>query len=155
MTREEAEREIRDNFSEVWAKGIIKALEEQRCTPDCKVCEAFFEQSMHPATEQEIESTNNYVKKISKPTGLFFDELVDEIDYVQEHPKVKAKLRLCDDCISRQEVLCQLNTLIVHLDGYHQNNHAINNAMAEVMSLPSVTPSCEEREKGECPYYAG
>ena len=27
-----------------------------------------------------------------------------------------------DDCISRQEVLCQLNTLIVHLDGYHQNH---------------------------------
>ena len=26
MTREEAEKEIRDNFTEVWADGIIKAL---------------------------------------------------------------------------------------------------------------------------------
>jgi len=27
MTREQAEKEIRDNFTEVWADGIIKALE--------------------------------------------------------------------------------------------------------------------------------
>jgi hypothetical protein len=29
MTREEAEKEIRDNFNKVWADGIIKALEQE------------------------------------------------------------------------------------------------------------------------------
>ena len=29
MTREQAEKEIRDNFTEVWANGIIKALEQE------------------------------------------------------------------------------------------------------------------------------
>lgn len=35
MTREEAEKEIRDTFTEVWADGIIKALEQEpieKCT---------------------------------------------------------------------------------------------------------------------------
>ena len=31
MTREQAEKEIRDNFTEVWADGIIKALEQEPC----------------------------------------------------------------------------------------------------------------------------
>ena len=29
MTREQAEKEIRDTFTEVWANGIIKALEQE------------------------------------------------------------------------------------------------------------------------------
>ena len=29
MTREEAKKEIRDTFTEVWADGIIKALEQE------------------------------------------------------------------------------------------------------------------------------
>lgn len=29
MTREQAEKEIRDTFTEVWADGIIKALEQE------------------------------------------------------------------------------------------------------------------------------
>ena len=29
MTREQAEKEIRDNFTEVWANEIIKALEQE------------------------------------------------------------------------------------------------------------------------------
>lgn len=32
MTREQAEKEIRDNFTEVWADGIIKALEQKNIT---------------------------------------------------------------------------------------------------------------------------
>ena len=65
------------------------------------------------------------------------DEVAEAIDMAFK----ALEQQTADDCISRQEVLCQLNTLIVHLDGYHQNNQAINNAMAEVMNLPSVTPS--------------
>jgi hypothetical protein len=30
MTREQAEKEIRDNFTEIWADGIIKALEPRK-----------------------------------------------------------------------------------------------------------------------------
>ena len=29
MTKEQAEKEIRDNFMKVWADGIIKALEQE------------------------------------------------------------------------------------------------------------------------------
>lgn len=33
----------------------IQSLYQQPCTPECKVCEAFFQQSMRPATEEEGE----------------------------------------------------------------------------------------------------
>ena len=56
----------------------------------------------------------------------------------------------CEDAVSREAVLGL----------FAQNADAIrpySNTWEEVKALPSVNPQpiCEEREKGECPYYAG
>lgn len=55
-----------------------------------------------------------------------------------------------NDCVSRQAVLGL----------FAQNADAVrpySKTWEEVKALPSVNPQpiCEEREKGECPYYAG
>ena len=56
----------------------------------------------------------------------------------------------CEDAVSRAAVL----------DIFADNADATrpySTAWEEVKALPSVNPQpiCEEREKGECPYYAG
>lgn len=43
---------------------------------------------MRDATEEERKSTQDYIRSISKPTGIKFDEVIEELDFVQEHPKV-------------------------------------------------------------------
>ena len=49
---------------------------------------------MRDATEEERKSTHDYIESISKPTGIQFDEVVEELDFVQEHPKVRTKLKV-------------------------------------------------------------
>lgn len=62
----------------------------------------------------------------------------------------------CDDAISRAKVLEMITdfaTLELYID---KHNHVTFEPLEKLIkSLPSVTPTCEEREKGECPYYAG
>lgn len=57
----------------------------------------------------------------------------------------KAEQEPCDDVVSRQAVL------------EIAKQHTLTNAYLAIQKLPSVRPQpiCEEREKGECPYYAG
>ena len=59
------------------------------------------------------------------------------------------KIEPCKDAIRRQAVLdLAKKGVLVSNGNYKSVCKAIN-------ELPSVTPTCEEREKGECPYYAG
>ena len=50
-----------------------------------------------------------------------------------------------NDWIERQVALSIAKDLIILLDGYQQNNQAVNNYCAELVKLPSVQP---ERKKG-------
>ena len=91
-------------------KAAIKVLEQQPCDkcvystkdgycqyddiaeiipteqPPCK--------GMRDATEEERKSTKDYIDSISKPTGLQFDDIYEELDFVQPHKKISAKLRI-------------------------------------------------------------
>lgn len=49
---------------------------------------------MRDATEEERKSTQDYINSISKPTGIQFDEVVEELNFVQEHPKIQTKLEV-------------------------------------------------------------
>ena len=49
---------------------------------------------MRDATEEERKSTYDYIENISKPTGIQFNEVIEELDFVQEHPKIRAKLKV-------------------------------------------------------------
>lgn len=49
---------------------------------------------MRDATEEECKSTKDYIDSISKPTGLQFDDIYEELDFVQPHKKISANLRI-------------------------------------------------------------
>ena len=55
------------------ALDMIKALKQQSC------------EDMRDATEEERKSTKDYIDSISKPTGLQFDDVYEELDFVQLH----------------------------------------------------------------------
>ena len=59
----------------------------------------------------------------------------------------------CDDAISRQAVLDYIEGSEAEL-GHSSENELV---CQDIKELPPVTPQpiCEEREKGECPCYAG
>lgn len=58
---------------------------------------------------------------------------------------VKDALEPCTDAVSREAVI----EAITNTSGIR------GDALNALYALPSVTPTCEEREKGECPWYAG
>ena len=65
---------------------------------------------MRDATEEERKSTHDYIESISKPTGIQFDEVVEELDFVQEHPKVRTNLEVNNVTNKRQIVKDWLST---------------------------------------------
>lgn len=80
-------------------------------------------------------------------SGLISDETERKkaLEYINELPPVNP-IEPCSDAIDRAKA-------IIVASGYcHPSNVA-----KELAKLPSVNPQpiCEEREKGECPYYAG
>lgn len=65
---------------------------------------------MRDATEEERKSTQDYINSISKPTGIKFDEVVEELDFVQEHPKIRTKLEVNNATSEKQIVKDWLST---------------------------------------------
>lgn len=95
-------------------------------------------QFMRDATEKEQKSTSDFINSISKPTGLQFDEVVEEMDYVQEHPKVKVKLRGCEDAVSRayiEPIVEELENICINGDEH------ILSLLSDIKNAPPVTPT--------------
>ena len=64
---------------------------------------------------------------------------------INELPSIVPK----EDAVSREDVI-----KLVECSGYDLQFRTDNADMCnDVKKLPSVTPICEEREKGECPWY--
>lgn len=139
MTNEEAKNELFNliedgvvNKSNIALKMGIKALEQQPC------------KDMRDATEEERKSTKDYIDSISKPTGLRFDDLYEEIDFVQPHKKIPCTITIgnpCEDCISRKAVLDYIDKMPSELasDGRRMIRRI---SLEEYISdtLPSVAP---------------
>ena len=47
-------------------------------------------EGMRDATEEERKSTKDYIDSISKPTGVQFDDIYEELNFVQPQPKPKS-----------------------------------------------------------------
>lgn len=100
-------------------------------------------EGMRDATEEERESTKDYIDSISKPTGLQFDDIYEELDFVQPHNKISANLQPCEDCISRETAIDQF---------IHWYSELLLSQKEEVSfkdilkSLPPVTPSIPDVE---------
>ena len=65
----------------------------------------------------------------------------------------------CTDAVSREAVLDIIrfeDKWLLDAKGHNADTEiAFSGMKARVDALSSVTPICEEREKGECPWYAG
>ena len=83
-----------------------------------------------PSTGETLTEPRNNLDKAT------IDACKGAIELLKQQP--------CEDCISREQA-------VYVASGYCEPQ----NIADELRKLPSVTPSCEEREKGECPYYAG
>lgn len=106
------------------ALDMIKALKQQPC------------EDMRDATEEERKSTKDYIDSISKPTGLQFDDVYEELDFVQPHKKIFVNLQLCEDVISRESVIEWLKDKDII-----KTKNQEENARRELAELPSAPPS--------------
>lgn len=110
--------------------AIIGEEEQQTCED--------MREDMRDATEEERKSTKDYIDSISKPTGLQFDDIYEELDFVQPHKKISVNLHPCEDCISREDVLDLAKKGVLISNGsYESVCKAIN-------ELPPVTPKIQE-----------
>lgn len=113
-------------------------------TPKEQPCE-----DMRDATEEERKSTKDYIDSISKPTGLRFDDLYEEIDFVQPHKKIPCTITIgkpSEDCISRTKLLARIDAerehlLNIKMDG--AEHVIVHHARRIIEDMPSVTPKAK------------
>lgn len=88
---------------------------------------------MRDATPEEQKSVNDYIKNISKPTGIDFDEEQEQLDFVQPHKRIPVTLMVSGDLISRQEAIDTIRQLYIDL--------AIQKYVIDILkALPSIKP---------------
>ena len=125
-------------------KMAFKALEQESKTE--KVIK------IRDATPEERESVDAYIKSISKPTEIEFDEEQEQLDFVQPHKSIPVMLTVkSGDTVSRKSIKHKLQE---HYDFFvnayggfsnlSQNDKSrvdeISNCIAMVVNEPSVNP---------------
>lgn len=163
MTREEAKTVfLNRGYVEVEGGTIYDA---DKWRESCRVISEWLEQE---PSEDAINRQNNILPNIDKKVESYkkllknpvikhiidMDETQEQIDFVQSHKRIPVTLTVInDDCISRQAVI---STIYGNKSDF-KNDFAQGFFADKIRDLPSVKPQpiCEEREKGECPYYAG
>ena len=110
----------------------IKALEqESSVSENPNNCE------MRDATHEERESIDKYIKSISKPTGIVFDEEQEQLDFVQPHKKIPVTLT-----VSGYDRLIDLANAIESDDTGYWTNKKISSALRNI-SFVNPQP-CED-----------
>lgn len=146
MTKKEAIHEIEKVFEPAFANYIITALTEGATSSDeeKQSCE-----DMRDATEEERKSTKDYIDSISKPTGLQFDDIYEELDFVQPHKKISVNLHLqpYEDYISRQMAIDAIKNIHPVDTEYHCTLYDEVDVMYVLKELPSVTPISDALDK--------
>lgn len=119
----------------------VKALEQERCE-DTVSRQAVLDYIYNDLGLGDEENGKDVKRQM---------ELERSYKYVKSLPSVTPKT--CNDAISRQEVLEYIKGSGAEL-GHSTENELV---CQHIKEFPSVNPQpiCEEREKGECPWYAG
>ena len=94
-------------------------------------------EDMRDATEEERKSTKDYIDSISKPTGLQFDDIYEELDFVQPHKKTFVNLQPCEDCINRRAAI---DTVVFECGEWTGLAKEISKQLRQ---LPPVTPTLD------------
>ena len=167
MTREESIKTIQDFLG--WFKedsDIHKALEMAIEALSQEQCELLIIKSDILLHQDDRKKWVERIKR-EKESGViilppYFEPLLvpNDIeisieqepckDLEREYEKTKAlfsKIVKDDDAISRMLAQEEITKSIELKENPHQ-------LWERIQALPSVTPTCEEREKGECPWYA-
>lgn len=88
--------------------------------------------NMRDTTPEENKGMQEYLSKISKPTGIniydLLDEEVEELDFVQEHKKIPVSLKLTS-WIPTKERLPASNELVDDVDKYYLVQNAYDDMM--------------------------
>jgi hypothetical protein len=136
--------EVADDGSER-VKSEIEKLEREWGIEEIEAQQT----EMRDATEEESQSVKNYIKSISKPTGLNFDEAYEEfeeLDFIAPHKRLSVNLMVQPtDAVSRQDVDAYIAKL---MSGYlyDEERTRLEEFSAYLWDLPSVTP---QRSKGK------
>lgn len=104
-------------------------------------------ENMRDASEEERASTKDYIDSISKPTGLQFDDIYEELDFVQPHKKISVNLQPCEDCISREMAIDAIKNIHPVDTEYHCTLYDEVDVMYVLKDLPSVTPTSDALDK--------
>ena len=136
-----------------------EAIDILRCRKDGDAAEAL-EVVLKAAEEQPCEDavSREAVREGMTKYGFRAPDMTVTEFVEDELPPVTPKPTECEDAVSRESLT---DTTIC--EGISCNECSFNKIDGEsgcllrkrVDDLPSVQPICEEREKGECPYYAG
>ena len=120
----------------------------------------------------DVDDRNTYeffqiaIKALEQEPKTDTWSIKDVADTLAKHGLI-AEQEPCEDCISRKEALKLFEDRFIELQklkhlkdnkGLEDRQLGVNYCINILKDLPSVNPhqaTCEEREKGECPYYAG
>ena len=71
--------------------------------------------------------------------------------------RLMKEFKPCEDAISRRTIIDTVERWLECPDYNEAERHIMRAVQSVLYDSPSVNPQpiCEEREKGECPYYAG
>lgn len=99
------------------------------------------------------EEAKEFLIIISYKLGNMSIEYLTEKDGEKMREAIKAlEQQTCEDAISREDTLMALTGELTE-----STDELIHRFIRRIKNLPSVNPQpiCKDREKGECPYYAG
>ena len=162
MTKE-LERAIRHikNRADAWAiKEVTDALKKEPCEKCVySTKDGYCQYDDITETIPPLEPTSEMVhvetlRQVMWERDIAIEQL-HELGY-----ELGQKIDSCDNAVSREIILSKIKEVCFSKEwtqfrvdnGSHgQRDYLIN----FIEKLPPVTPTCEEREKGECPYYAG
>ncbi len=89
MTREQAEKEIRDTFTEVWADGIIKALEQEPKSEwehDHEILRAYGE-----GANNVLEKISTDIQKLRGCSCSCSDGIIDDVEDIIDKYKTESE----------------------------------------------------------------
>lgn len=102
-------------------------------------------------TKEELLKKIDFEKSWLCDCGIFGSDVDIAFHAIKKSVIEALEKESCEDAVSRQTVKEQM---IYY--GFHAPDMTVTEFVEDC--LPSVTPhqaTCEEKEKGECPFYAG
>ena len=117
-----------------WLKDYKRLLEQKPTITSTVI------KQMRDATPEEREAIAKYIKSISKPTGIVFDEEQEQLDFVQPHKRIPVTLTVSGDLISRETVCDYIAEFINHEYSTQSECEMVDSMIDGIQHMPPVKP---------------